>query len=427
MYVRKLGFVALVTYSFFLLASCSKKNTISPQDQHNPKSYPVGSVLDHPLGDEVLRSKVIGPQGGSLISMDEDLEIIIPAGALANATEVSIEPITNTNPAGLGTGFRLKPHGIVFNKEVELVFNYNDDTGLSSTHFLGIAYQDDKGFWCYLQPTEVDVANKRVKVKTKHFSDWALMQWMYLLPQVSTVRTNDILDLKAVRVLPSATADNGFLVPLVPPDGTPLMVGEQVDLETKYVKRWTLPGNVGKLAPSGSSARYTAPATLPHINPIAVSLELNMSNHQVLLVSNIEVMGGEIEFRIDGGNLITIRDARLLKTADGYMLANRDNNGGFALKWKGNSKWMLFNNANSQHNTFQYVVPGGNSIYTHTNNQILQPLSVSAGHIKLKSVSESAVFGTFSLGTAGHFSVPVGDRIGIVSIEGKFSAKKISF
>ena len=419
--------MALVAYSFFSLASCKKKSDESPIPHHNPKSYPVGNVLDHTLGSEVLRSKIIGPEGGSLISMEEDLEINIPAGALANATEISIEPITNTNPGGLGTGFRLKPHGIRFNKDVELVFNYGEEAEISATHFLGVAYQDDKGFWCYLQPTEVDIVNRRVKVKTKHFRDWTLMQWMYLLPQVSTVKTNDILDLKAVRVLPMATADNGYLTPLVPPDGTPLMVGEQVDLETKYVKRWALSGNVGKLASSGNSARYSAPATLPHINPVSVSLELNVGDHQVLLVSNIEVMGGEIEFRIDGGTLITIRNARLLKTADGYMLANRDDNGTFALNWRGNSKWMLFNNANAQRNTFQYVLPDGISMYSHMNNQILQPLSISSGHIKLRSVSETAVFGTFTLGVAGHFSIPVGDRIGIVSIEGKFSAKKIDF
>lgn len=427
MHFNRLYFLALVVCFLMLQTSCSKKNTASPLQEHTPKRYPIGNTLDHTLGYEVITSKVIGPEGGSLMSIEEDLEINIPSGALAAPTEISVELITNTNPAGLGNGFRLKPHGVTFNKEVELVFHYNEDTELSSTHFLGVAYQDDKHFWRYIQPHTVDVANKKVKVKTNHFSDWALMQWMYLLPQVSTVKTNEVLELRAVRVLPTATADDGFLVPLVPPDGTPLMVGEQVDLETKYIKRWALSGNVGKLVPSGNKANYTAPATLPHINPVAISLELNMSNLQALLVSNVEVMGGEIEFRINGGNLVTIRNARLIKTADGYMLANRDENGAFALKWKGNNKWMLFNNRNAQTNTFQYVVPEGTSMYSHAHNELLQPLSISSGHIKLKSVSETAVFGTFSLGTAGHFSVPVGDRIGVVSIEGKFSAKKITF
>ncbi len=391
-----------------------------PDEKFKPRPYPVGK------GGYGIEKKLVGPEGLSLSSVDGDLELTIPAGALDAVTEISIETIRNTNPGGVGNGFRLQPHGITFNKEVEMKFSYNDYYGIypvSSPHFLGVTYQDENQFWRYVPSPEIDTVKKKVTIKTRHFSDWALMQWMYLLPLQDVVKPNEQLQLRAVRVLPAATADNGYITPLVPPDGTPLMVGEQVDLETKYIKKWSVSGNAGRLAPAGNKATYTAPATVPQINPVAVSLELNAGSHQVLLVSNIEIMGSNIEFRIDGGNLVRMSGA-LVTTGDGYMLTGRDNNGAFALQWKGDDNRMPFN---ARENTFQYVVPNSTSMYSHTYNERLQALLISPGYIRLKTVNENTVSGTFSVGMAGHFSIPVGDRIGVVTIEGKFSAKKSGF
>lgn len=419
MQLQKINYLVCICLLFFFSA-CKKENNHTPDGKFTPKPYPVGK------GGYGIEKKLVGPEGLNLSSVDGKLELIIPAGALDAVTEISIEMISNTNPGGVGNGFRLKPHDITFNKEVEMKFSYDDYYGrypVSSPHFLGVTYQDENRYWRYVPSPEIDTVGKKVTIKTRHFSDWALMQWMYLLPLQEMVKPNEQLELRAVRVLPAATADNGYITPLVPPDGTPLMVGEQVDLESKYIKRWALSGNIGKLVAAGNKAVYTAPLSIPQTNPVAVSLELNAGSHQVWLVSNIEIMGADIEFRINGGAPVTF-NGMLLKTGDGYMLTNRNNNGAFALKWKGDDNWMPFN---AVENTFQYVTPDAASVYLHTYNERLQPLLVSPGHIRLKSVSENAVSGTFSVGMAGHFSIPVSDRIDVVTIEGRFSAKKTGF
>lgn len=124
-----------------LISSCQKN-----KDMNLPPLYDDNTVtpVGTPIG-EVSR-KTIDAAGGKLTSADGTIEIIIPAGALNTATEISIQPISNELASGVGTAYRLTPHGEQFNKPVTITFHYKEEEVLNTVpELLAIAYQDEKG------------------------------------------------------------------------------------------------------------------------------------------------------------------------------------------------------------------------------------------------------------------------------------------
>ncbi len=65
---------------------------------------------------------IIGTTGGSLTSTDGRLTVTVPAGALTANTTISIQPISNEGPLGLGKGYRLSPEGITFQQPGNINF-----------------------------------------------------------------------------------------------------------------------------------------------------------------------------------------------------------------------------------------------------------------------------------------------------------------
>ncbi|AHM60545.1 hypothetical protein D770_11440 [Flammeovirgaceae bacterium 311] len=93
--------------------------------------------------------------------------------------------------------------------------------------------------------------------------------------------------------------DDDLLAPLVP-NTKYAPIREPVDLESKYVGKWNLAGN-GNLTSNGSKAIHTAPLFTPNNNPVAVSLQLKTSKMQLLLISNITILGSDLIYRpLDG-------------------------------------------------------------------------------------------------------------------------------
>ena len=58
-----------------------------------------------------LVSKEIGASGGKITSDDGRVELLVPAGALAKTTTISIQPIKNLVPNGNGQGYQFEPSG----------------------------------------------------------------------------------------------------------------------------------------------------------------------------------------------------------------------------------------------------------------------------------------------------------------------------
>ncbi len=101
-----------------------------------PKGDPWGSAT----------TQMIDASGGSVTSADGRITLNIPAGALGTATTVSIQPITNTTPNGIGLGYRLQPEGTNFGVPVNLTFHLSatEALALGSTF---VATQHADGMW----------------------------------------------------------------------------------------------------------------------------------------------------------------------------------------------------------------------------------------------------------------------------------------
>src|SRR5688572_10426882 len=112
--MKQTCYLLLMTLTAFLPLACERENTEQP-DEFSAITPLVCSVgISH--GAAVTR--IIGQAGGSLQSPDGRMIIEVPEGALASNTTVGIEPVSNTNIAGIGAAFRLTPHGKVFSKPV---------------------------------------------------------------------------------------------------------------------------------------------------------------------------------------------------------------------------------------------------------------------------------------------------------------------
>jgi hypothetical protein len=92
--------------------ACEKKEVIEPgQETEKPgngvpfegEPTPIGA----PIGDKVSQS--IGPEGGVIRSADGNVSLSIPAGALSQATTISLQLIENKAFLGIGPAYEFSP------------------------------------------------------------------------------------------------------------------------------------------------------------------------------------------------------------------------------------------------------------------------------------------------------------------------------
>jgi hypothetical protein len=117
----------------------------------------------------------IGAEGGMLSSPDGRLTVTIPAGAVAEPTTFSIQPISNFAHGNIGMGYRLAPEGLVLTKPTTLTFTYADADLLGTAPtMLGAASQSADGLWRWSGGT-IDTVAHTISVPVSHFSDWSLV------------------------------------------------------------------------------------------------------------------------------------------------------------------------------------------------------------------------------------------------------------
>lgn len=272
------------------LFSCKKSEPVQQPADAKGAIRPVGM----PVADATIET--IGSGGGTVISEDGKLEIDIPAGALTQDVDISIQPVKNTAAGGLGFAYRLMPHGKQFQKKVTVRFRYgNNARRLSNKEALAIAFQDDKGIWTCVGGTENDTTHAAVSVQTDHFSDWGLIPSLELTPVVKTVGLSESVTLKAVQYVFPLSED--LVVKLEP--ATSANGGMPGRIDPKYIVRWTLNGP-GTISGKGAEAVYTAPSAKPAQKTATVACELNVNGKQVLLISTLYLIDEGISLSIDG-------------------------------------------------------------------------------------------------------------------------------
>ena len=244
------------------------------------------SGVGTPITDAV--SQTIDASGGSLSSGDGRLTVTIPANALSAATSITIQPISNEAPGGIGLAYRLGPPGQTFATPVTITLHYAaPDLAGTSSSTLSLAYQDAQQQWNVYQQPHIDDTAQTVSVSSSHFSDWSLLTGGQLLPANATVETGETVALNFVEC---QRVQDGLLVSL--------MAACSPQPAGAWAVNGVLGGNsaVGTIAAgSGLSATgtYTAPATVPASNPVAVSTDAliaGLTKTKEIFVSNITVV-----------------------------------------------------------------------------------------------------------------------------------------
>lgn len=290
-----------------LVISCGGGNDgAGPGDgggNNNPLPQPMPTASGTPNGPATTQS--IGTAGGTLTSSDGLFSITIPAGALpvvasssALETEITIQPITNTAWGGTGDAYRLLPDGLAFAVPVELHFALEDSLLWGSdTLFVDVARQDDDGVWGILKHRTIDWESRTLTCTTSHFSDYSMIEGLQIRPAAASIGTMGTVNL-TVKYCQQETIPGGGQDDLVA-----LVYGCSDDEDLAPLgtfSNWSVNGlgggnstvgTVVKTVASSANARYTAPATVPQANPVAVSVQARGRRGSTLLVSNITIGG----------------------------------------------------------------------------------------------------------------------------------------
>lgn len=285
-----------------LLVACGGRG--GPPAGERP-TRPVAALRGTPTGESVTRS--IGPPGGTVTSADGRLSLIVPAGALAADTPISIQPITNTAASGVGGAWRLGPGGRTFARPVQLVFRYTgaDLAGRSAAN-LGVAFQDPQGVWQAVRGVTLDTSAGTLTVATDHFSDWALFESLRLDPASGRVKVGQSIALRGLVCVQQP--DTGSLLTSLLPECRPIRDDDDIVLGTVAVNG-VAGGNgaVGTVRRQRAVLTYTAPARKPRANPVAVSVEVEPllapligKPPKVLLVSHIRVEDDLVQVHVTG-------------------------------------------------------------------------------------------------------------------------------
>jgi hypothetical protein len=420
----------LLALCVLFIFSCKKEDITGNPINNNGGPLAVRAI-GSPLDEAYVET--IGSAGGTITSADGQIKIDIPAGALTQEMEIGIQPIKNTAVSGLGYGYRLTPHGKVFQKKVTVTFSYKKAARrISSNKALEVAYQNEKGEWTCIGGSVNDPVHKTISVQTDHFSDWALIASMELSPVVKTVGLNETVTLKALRyVFPSKGDD--FLVPLTLPEaGT----GEPMLLERRYIVGWSLNGP-GRLETKGSEAIYTAPSAKPANKTATVTVELNVQGKQVLLVSTIHIVDEGIDISIDGGPWkmytgIATRIPGLKKYSLGSLRTSADIPQ-IVLMWPmanpqkadGVYHWSMF--SDDQHNVvFEYATPDLQQVYASV-FEVGPDTYDSGGFIAVEEKEENGkkyLTGMFAVDNAGLYETGTAEQIRVSNIVGTFKVKR---
>ena len=227
-----------------------------------PGTAPVATAVGVLSGITVSGS--IGPAGGTVTSVDGRLSVVVPANALAATVMISVQPMTNTAPGGMGAGYKLLPEGQTFTVPVRLSWHYGatELKGTSSTA-LAVAYQDAEGYWQALAVGTYDDATATLTVPVSHFSNWVTITGLSISPLNSVIHLNQTLNLSAQ--LCSRVSSGGSAQRL-----SGCVAGSVTTWAVNSVPNGNA-ASIGTVFGNSSGGIYTAPAQSPSSNPLSIS------------------------------------------------------------------------------------------------------------------------------------------------------------
>ncbi len=215
----------------------------------------------------------IGPAGGRVDAPDYSLSVIVPPGAFDRVRTVALQPISNQAHGARGGAWRITPEGLNTPVPMTLEFRYTAAQGQGAAR-LKLATQGADGIWRASRATEHDAAERVLRVQTRHFSDWSFVAGAQLRPGHAEVGVGQALELSLV--------DCGSANDAAEPAAQQLYACQHHGGAALGNSDWRVNGVAGGAAATGtlsgsdtlqaSRRTYTAPATLPVANPVAVSV-----------------------------------------------------------------------------------------------------------------------------------------------------------
>lgn len=290
-------------YIFLLLLIVFYFPVSAQDDSLDIKYAPTLTGIGKPTGERIAQK--IGKDGGKLFSTDGRMELVIPEGAVSSKTNISIQSVVNTLSPDEGDAYTLEPSGINFQKPLQVIFHYTGKEAMGRMpEYKGIAWQDDKGQWYNLDNVAVDTIARTITGNITHFSTWVFFDAFVLKPTTAKLRVGRPLDMFVACTLPRPNTAGGIITDETLP---------------KKIKFTTYADGIrGGNAVVGTvssvygqtirNVKYTAPATVPDQNPVAVSVEATniswsgFAHPRLKLVSNITIIDKSYEITVIGHN-----------------------------------------------------------------------------------------------------------------------------
>ncbi|MEM7154491.1 MAG: hypothetical protein AAF799_16710 [Myxococcota bacterium] len=121
-------------------------------------------------GCDALESDGIGPEGGIVVSEDGRMALEVPAGALEETVDISIEMVPG--PQGSAADlYVIEPMGLAFSFPAELIYDYDDDMlGQAAPDSLSLVTQREAS-WNYLADQLVDDEDQTVSASLMTLSN----------------------------------------------------------------------------------------------------------------------------------------------------------------------------------------------------------------------------------------------------------------
>ena len=279
-----------ISFLLLLAAGCKKVNSLTNINnilQSLDDSIPAAiSGIGTPTGTPV--SKNIGSSGGSLLSADGRIELVIPSGALSANTNITIQPVTNNCPGGLGIAYDLLPNGTKFAVPATFIFHYGDaDVNGTDPYLFFEAVQDSLQQWDADVYRDVDTIAKTVSFDLNHFSIRSMLPGIvldadpdvaiqaignkidYYPSEIGTLRL--VKNVRDSQLQEPANGDEDALPTL--PTATPVT--------DNLVSGWAVDGGStdGSIAPAGSHAVYTSPSKIDKDRKITVSASYGQNGY----------------------------------------------------------------------------------------------------------------------------------------------------
>ena len=283
-----------------VLIACTTTPNDTPPDT-TPDETPIKTAFGTPVGNALTQT--FDATGGSFTEPSAGVTVKAFAGGFDSSTQVSVQPITNTLPDGIGMGVQISSSQPP-KKPLIVRFAYGADE--PDPNSLRLATQADDGSWFSLAPVKIDTVNRTVSAalpdslpvaakassRVKPMAGLDLTRVVeyrafYIKPKSATVKVGKSVDFVPwARVLEKEFCQSED-VPIDKPGDDALttlckpkkVVKEYPFTNDKagFVRTWFVNGidggdsTIGTIKPKPTAgATYTAPAKVPSPNTVDV-------------------------------------------------------------------------------------------------------------------------------------------------------------